>query len=490
MNLDENWYEILDLSQTASVEEIKQAYFEKARQYHPDTNPSELAKEWFLRVQQAYEVLSHPEKRKDYDKVLQKKSPPIDQIQIRTQLSTNTIQNINEPQMLYAMLELSSLAKTEKIKRPICHVCLVIDKSTSMKGRRINMIAENIVKLTNQLNENDLLSIITFNDKAEILLTPTPLEQINQIYEKITTIHCSGGTEIYHGLKAGADILWGNHSQSGYSQLILFTDGQTYGDEEACLELANKIHTKGVKINTVGIGHEWNDVFLDRLAGKTGGNTTFVSSSKDLSSFIQDFSNSLSQKIAGNVTLDIQLKNEIELKFLFRLHPEVTELLVEKPIALGDLYHQKNSVFLAAFVIPPLKGNEKELILAEGKIRFEIYEPERRKFSQSIVIKTENRPEQENSSRAMVEALSRISIYQMQEKANAEVRAGQIDQAVNRLGSVSTQLFKLGISDVAQKVINEAQLLKNSQKYSLEGDKQLKYGTRALIAQNLEESMI
>jgi len=488
MNLEENWYEILDLSQTANMEEIKQAYFDKARQYHPDTNPSELAKEWFLRVQQAYEVLSDPEKKKDFDKALQKKSPPIEQIQIRTQFSTNTIQNINEPQILYTMFELSSLAKTEKIKQPICHVCLVIDKSTSMKGRRINMIAENIFNLTNKLKEHDLLSIITFNDKAEILLTPTPIEQIKQLYEKIATINCNGGTEIYQGLKAGADILWGSHSQSGYSQLILLTDGQTYGDEAACLELANKIHTKGVKINTIGIGHEWNDVFLDRLAGITGGNTTFVSSSKDLSSFIQDFSNSLSQKIAGNITLDFQLKHEIELKFLFRLQPEVNELVVEKPIALGDLYHQKNSVFLAAFVLPPLSDHLKDVTLAEGRIRFEIYEPEKRKISQSFLIKTVNRTEQENPTREMVEALSRISIYQLQEKANADVRAGQIDQAVKRLGSVSIQLFKLGISDVAQKVINEAQSLKTSQRYSLEGDKQLKYGTRALIAQNFEKS--
>jgi Ca-activated chloride channel family protein len=360
-----------------------------------------------------------------------------------------------------------------------------------MKGRRINMIADNIIKLTNQLNGEDLLSIITFNDKAEIFLTPTPLEQIKHIYEKISTIKCSGGTEIFQGLKAGADILWGSRSHEGYSQLILFTDGQTYGDESACYELADKIHAKGIKINTVGIGHEWNDVFLDRLAGVTGGNTTYVSSANDMSSFIKDLTNSLSFKVAGNINLDFHLRHEIELKFLFRLQPEVTELILEKPIALGDLYQQKSSLFLAAFVIPPIHEKESELTLAKGKISFEVYDPEKRKQSQSfsIKIRTGNVSEREIPPKEMVEALSRISIYQMQEKANAEVRAGQIDQAVKRLGSISTQLFKLGIGDVAQKAIEEAQSLKNNKKYSLEGDKQLKYGTRALIAPNFEKSM-
>jgi Ca-activated chloride channel family protein len=136
--------------------------------------------------------------------------------------------------------------------------------------------------------------------------------------------------------------LWGSRSHEGYSQLILFTDGQTYGDESACYELADKIHAKGIKINTVGIGHEWNDVFLDRLAGVTGGNTTYVSSANDMSSFIKDLTNSLSFKVAGNINLDFHLRHEIELKFLFRLQPEVTELILEKPIAL-EIYTNKKA---------------------------------------------------------------------------------------------------------------------------------------------------
>ena len=61
----------------------------------------------------------------------------------------------------------------------------------------------------------------------------------------------------------------------------------------------------------------------------------------------------------------------------------------------------------------------------------------------------------------IVEALSRISIYQMQEKANSDVKNGNFDQAVTRLGSISTQLFKLGNPGMALKAMQEADLLKN-----------------------------
>jgi curved DNA-binding protein len=63
-----DYYSILGISKTASPEEIKQAFRKLARKYHPDVNPNnKQAEAKFKEVNEAYEVLSDPDKRKKYD---------------------------------------------------------------------------------------------------------------------------------------------------------------------------------------------------------------------------------------------------------------------------------------------------------------------------------------------------------------------------------------------------------------------------------------
>src|SRR3954470_12516598 len=69
MATNEDFYELLGLSTEASQDDIQKAHRKLVRQEHPDANPQDpQAEERFKQIQHAYEVLSNPEKRREYDK--------------------------------------------------------------------------------------------------------------------------------------------------------------------------------------------------------------------------------------------------------------------------------------------------------------------------------------------------------------------------------------------------------------------------------------
>ncbi|KAB2854888.1 MAG: DnaJ domain-containing protein, partial [Anaerolineae bacterium] len=63
-----DYYEILGITRSASTDDLKKAFRNLARQYHPDVNKSPDAEEKFKEINEAYQVLSDPDKRAAYDR--------------------------------------------------------------------------------------------------------------------------------------------------------------------------------------------------------------------------------------------------------------------------------------------------------------------------------------------------------------------------------------------------------------------------------------
>jgi len=90
-------------------------------------------------------------------------------------------------------------------------------------------------------------------------------------------------------------------------------------------------------------------------------------------------------------------------------------------------------------------------------------------------------PEVDPPPPQVVQALSRLMLYRMQERARKEIEKGHIDTATRHLQTLASNLLTQGERSLAQTIMLEVDHLQNKNALSDEGSKQIKYGTRALF---------
>jgi hypothetical protein len=81
----------------------------------------------------------------------------------------------------------------------------------------------------------------------------------------------------------------------------------------------------------------------------------------------------------------------------------------------------------------------------------------------------------------IVEALSRLKFYRLQEQARLEATAGDYEQAAEHLSRLATHLLAHGERGLARTALVEAENLQREKSFSQQGGKEIKYGTRALL---------
>jgi len=478
--MDADYYGLLGLNREATPEEIRNAYFEAARRFHPDANPDPLAKEQFLRVQQAYEILIHPQRRAVYDTSLPEIVRP--EIEVAIYYSRPAIPRLKEDQLIYVLLELRCTAVLDPKQIPPLHLVISVDRSTSMQGERMDMVKANLLQLLRQLRPQDVFSVVIFGDRAEVLIPPTEVSRLGAMVDQISMIRTGGGTEMYQGLQMAAEqvIQWGGGEAA--SHLILITDGHTYGDEDACYALAEQLARERVVLSALGIGSEWNDAFLDRLTGITGGNTFFASAAQDLYRLLDQRLRGANAVYARGMTLEMIWDAEVKPRQIFRLQPDVGPLPIGPSIRLGNLGFGKNMSLLFEFSVSGLE-EQQQIRLANGRIDMRVMTPKLENPQLRIDFR---RPvmdefEQDLPPGAILDAMARLTLYRMQEKARQDVASGDIINATRRLQQMATHLLSQGNHDLARTVLKEAEHLQQSHHFSKDGDKRIKYGTRALL---------
>jgi Ca-activated chloride channel family protein len=484
-----DYYAILGVFRDASQEEIKRSYFEAAQRLHPDKNVAAGETELFLEIQQAYEVLSNPKRRNLYDATLPPDINVNSVVKHEILFSRPTLVKLDEPQLIYMLLEMSPREEKETLPSPPLNICLVLDRSTSMQGDKMDMVKATAIQLLRSLRAEDVFSVVAFSDYAEVVIPAAFNSDKKKQESQIQMMQTSGATEIYNGLKAGLQEVRRTVDPSRVNHIILLTDGQTYGDEQACLELAEQAAAQNIGISGMGIGSEWNDIFLDALASKTGGSSAYISNPKDIQRLLVEKFDALISTYADDVILEFQEQEDVKIKYAFRLQPDGSSIEIGSKMRLGPILREATLQVLFELLVNPSALKEDVATLLSGSLKISVTARPTPVPPIRLSLKREVKPDPsaEPPPTRILSALSRLSLYRMQERARVAADSGQFDEAAHQLQYLATHLLSKGEHDLAKTALFESNHLEKMHAWSASGNKDVKYSTRALLLGGVKE---
>ena len=480
-----DYYAILGILRDATPEQIKRAYLESAQRLHPDKNQAPGETEIFLEVQQAYETLSNPKRRKAYDATLPKEETPDSPIVHEILYSRPHLVRLDEAQLMYVLVNLRARREEEAFPVPPLNVCLVLDRSTSMKDAKMDLLKAAAIQFLRDLRAEDIFSVVAFSDRADVIIPASYRNDRLKLESSIRDIHAGGATELFQGLQSGLNEVRRGRDARRVNQIILLTDGHTYGDEEACLKLAEQASQEGIGISVMGIGSDWNDTFLDQVAGRTGNTSHYIARPQDIQKLLAEKFHELTRVLAEEVTLEGSLAEGVQVNYAFRTQPESGPLSFGQATRLGAILRETGLSVLFEFLVQPSALQNNHTLLLNGTLKIAMatrptpVPPIRIRIETAVAVE----PSTALPPTAILQALSRLTLYRMQERARGESQAGQYDKATRSLKNLAAHLLEQGHRDLAHTVLLEAENLQNKHTFSLAGEKEIKYATRALFMQ-------
>ncbi len=484
MDFELDYYAILGIDKNADEREIKQAYRLLARRHHPDVSSEEESTERFREIQEAYEFLLDPMQRKAYDRWrkqagLEYALPFI----LRVTPSQKTLLSMGEPQVLYILAELMASDEMENRRLPL-NLCLVVDRSTSMKGARLHQVKAAARYIVDQMEADDVLSVVTFSDRAQLALPGRRGIDRNEARTAISRIRSGGGTEIYQGLNLGLQQVERWNTPEMISHLIMLTDGQTYGDEEDCLHAARYAGEHDIPITTMGIGSDWNDNLLDEVSSLSHASNSaiYIDSTSKIERVFHDQIHGMGSTFAHNMKLALHQSKDVSLRETYRVSPSISQLfMMDEQLTLGSLESQHPQAIIMEMLVGSHEPGTHRLLQVdvEGLVPAMGSQPTRtvKALEVSFVTDLQKPPPVPPD---IVSAMGKLTIFKMQEKAMDEIEVGQIDAAVNRLKTMATRLLDIGEAELARAALLEAGRLAQTGSLSAEGRKKIRYGTRGL----------
>lgn len=323
------------------------------------------------------------------------------------------------------------------------NLALVIDRSGSMSGRKIEDARDAAIQMLERMRDGDRVSLISYSNDVRVDAASTVINEQTRkkVRNAIHRISDGGGTNLGGGLVEGIKQVSAHTGTSDVNRVLLISDGLANQGIQKPAEL-NRISRealqKGVITTTVGVGADYNEDLMTSIADHGGGNYYFVKKSDEIAGTLTRELGQMSATVARNVTLHTVLPEGIDVS---KVHGWVVKREDRTLIVpLGDFFSGQSRSVLWKFKLPKNSKAGDKIDLGPIHLAFNTLDADaglQRVKTQSLVIEVSGSKDLVADGRNMEVAarIAEIELATSMEDAANLVADGKYDEAKRVLNS-------------------------------------------------------
>ena len=359
------------------------------------------------------------------------------QIELEATLAT-PVMKAGKSQTAFLKVALTGFPLPIQGQRSPANVAIVIDKSGSMAGDRIARAKEAAMMAVNGLGQNDIVAIVAFDDRVEVVAPATKVSEKAAITRAIERIQAGGGTALFAGVSKGAQEVRKFLDRTRVNRVILLSDGQANVGPSSPSELGqlgSALAREGISVTTVGLGLGYNEDLMTQLAGYSDGNHAFVENPQDLARIFKNEFGDVGSVVAQEVEVTIRLNRSIRPLRILGRDGEIMDGTVR--MRMNQLYSEQEKYIILEVEIPAGKAGERLGLASVDVSYLNMQSKNKDALSRSVAVNftdSADKVAQSTDKKAMTSAVQQVS---------------------NLRSKQAVQLLDQGKADEAKKVLNE-----------------------------------
>lgn len=234
---------------------------------------------------------------------------------------------------------------------------VVIDRSGSMSGDKIEHTRRALQTLITHLGPEDHLSLVLFDDHVQVLLEPTRVTDKDALKQLVAGVDTGGSTNLSAGWLKGINLIARNASPDRVNRCLLLTDGQANVGIQDPAQLAfmgrSARQERNIVTTTLGFGEGFNEDLLTGIAREAGGAFYYVDQADQAPAIFQEELQGLLRLAAQNVEVRVTPAPPVKFVAQWTDYP-ARSTPGHVTFALGDAYAGEEKNLLLSLGVPGL----------------------------------------------------------------------------------------------------------------------------------------